>query len=75
MEKCRINLKPPQKDSSDYTNRKTNIQTVTKASESGIFDQKEPVLTALLDPYLREIVNTIRYFHPTQFSVAKEMVS
>lgn len=68
-------MKPQRKDRSDYTNRKTNIQTVTTASESGTFEQEGPVLTVLLDPYLSAIINTILYFHPTQFSVAKEMVS
>lgn len=50
------------------------MQTVTMTSESGIFEQKVVMLTAVLDLYLRVIINIILYYHPTQFK-AKEMVS
>lgn len=63
------------KDSFDYTNRKPSIQAVTKTSKSGIFEQKGPMQTALLDPYLKAIIDTILYFHPTQFSVTKKIIS
>lgn len=33
------------------------------------------MLTALFDPYLTAIINTMPYFHLTQFSVAMGMVS